>query len=194
LWHALCSLDKQNHCERRKNMKKVSLTILTALLIMAVATLAFGYGRGRDQGGKGHGFGRGPCAMEGRSAADLKLTADQETAIRSLREAHVKETKPLRDKMFSKNGDLRLLWREKTPDQNKIAATQKEIRNLRDQMQDKGTANRLALLKVLTPEQQSKIQTHGGRGFGQGAGRGQGQRGGGPGCEGGPGCGPRGNW
>jgi Spy/CpxP family protein refolding chaperone len=176
-------------------MKKVSLTILAAVLIMAMATLAFGYGRGRDQGGRERGFGRGPCAMEGRSAAaDLNLTADQDTAIRSLREAHVKEIKPLRDKMFSKKGDLRLLWREKTPDQGKIAAAQKEIRSLRDQMQDKATANRLALLKVLTPEQQSKVQTHGGRGFGQGAGKGNGQRGGGPGCGGGPGYGPRGNW
>lgn len=183
----------KNHYKRRSTMKKLTLTIFTVLLVMAMAALSFGYGWGRGEEGRGWGPGPGPCAGDCVSAlSGLNLTADQEAKIRSLREEQVKEIKPLRDAMFSKRDDLRLLWREKNPDQEKIVSVQREIRGLRDQVQDKATAGRLAMLKVLTPEQQDKFQSYGGKGFGPGAGRGSGQCAGrGAGWGRGPGCGPR---
>ena len=91
--------------------------------------------------------------------------------------------------MFSKRGELKLLWLQKTPDQEKITAVQKEIGSLRDQMQDKMTSHRLAMFNVLTPEQRTKVQAFvAGKGFGPRAG---GCGAGGPGF--GPGAGPRGN-
>jgi Spy/CpxP family protein refolding chaperone len=51
-------------------------------------------------------------------------------------------------------------------------AAQKELRALRDQMQDKMTVYRLAVMKILTPEQQSKLQSYMGRGMGRGHGMG----------------------
>ncbi|MFA5182797.1 MAG: Spy/CpxP family protein refolding chaperone [Syntrophales bacterium] len=175
-------------------MKKTILTLMAVLVAVALATTSFAYG-GWGQGMRGgRGPGYGNCQSgDLQGLAALNLTADQEAKIKSLREAQLKEAKPLQDKMFSKRGELKLLWLQQNPDQEKILAVQKEIRSLRDQLQDKQTNHRLAVLKVLTPEQQTKVQSFAaGRGFGKGRGFGPG---GGPdgGC-GGYGPGPRGNW
>jgi Spy/CpxP family protein refolding chaperone len=122
----------------------------------------------------------------------LNLTADQNEKLGTLRETHLREVKPLRDQIFSKGGELRLLWLQRTPDQQKIVTVQKEVRTLRDQLADKQTVYRLEANKILTPEQQTKIQAYGagrsygyakgmrgqgGMGMGTGMGRGMGMRG-----------------
>jgi Spy/CpxP family protein refolding chaperone len=175
-------------------MKKIMLTLMTVLVIAALTTTSFAYGWGQGMW-SGRGPGYGSCwSADDQGLSGLNLTADQEAKIRSLREAQLKEDKPILDKMFSKRGELRLLWLQQNPDREKIVTVQKEIRSLRDQLQDKQTNNRLAVLKVLTPEQQTRIQAFGGgRGFGKGRGFGPG---GGPGYGYGPGgygLGPRGN-
>ncbi|MEN6321598.1 MAG: Spy/CpxP family protein refolding chaperone [Syntrophaceae bacterium] len=167
-------------------MKKLTMTLITLFVVTAFAAAAFAFGPGW---GRGHGGGycNGP---NDAALSNLNLTAEQTAKINTLREAHLKDVKPLQDKMFSKRGELRLLWLQTNPDENKINATQKEIRNLRDQMQDKMTAYRLNVLKILTPEQQAQLKSSRlGRGFGHG------MRGGGGWQGGGPGDGPmRGNW
>jgi Spy/CpxP family protein refolding chaperone len=167
--------------------------ILTFVAVMAAATIAasafaFSPGWGRGHGGCPY-YDRG--IDQTPAVAQLGLTVEQTEMIKALREAHLKDIKPLQEKMFSKRGDLRLLWLQANPDQDKILALQKEIRSLRDQMDDKRVSHRLAVLKVLTPEQQAKAQAYGaGRGFGGGPCIGG--PGGGQGF--GPGLGPRGNW
>jgi len=174
-------------------MKRVVLTVITVLVMVALTTTSFAYGWGQGMHG-GRGPGYGACQSgDVQGLAGLSLTADQEAKIKSLREAQLKDVKPIQDKIFSKRGELKLLWLQQNPDQEKITAVQKEIRSLRDQLQDKQTNHRLAVLKVLTPEQQTKVQSFAaGRGFGKGRGF---SPGGGPGggC-GGYGPGPRGNW
>ena len=169
-------------------MKKRNVIILTTLLIVGLASATLAWG---GQGGWGRGQGCGATCSGGdfAGAAGLNLTADQTEKLQTLRQTMQQETKPLRDKMFAARGDLRLLWADKNPNQDKIVAAQKEMRSLRDQMQDKMTAYRLAALNVLTPEQKAKIQSYRGRGFGGGKGKGFGSGRGG--CGGG---GPRGNW
>ncbi len=179
-------------------MKKLTTTILAVLVIVALAGTSFAYGWGQGMWG-GRGPGYGPCQSgDVKGLAGVNLTTEQESRIKSLRDAHLKEIKPLQDQLFSKRGELKLLWLQQQPSQEKINAVQKEIRNLRDQLQDKQTSHRLAVLKVLTPEQQTKVQSFGaGRGFGPGKGfaRGGGYGPGGGSCGGyGPGPGPRGNW
>lgn len=172
-------------------MKKVVLTIMAVLVIVTLTTTSFAYGWGQGmRGGRGPGYGNCQSGdLQGLAA--LNLTTDQEAKIKSLSEAQLKEAKPIQDKMFSKRGELKLLWLQQNPDKEKIVAVQKEIRSLRDQLQDKQTNHRLAVLKVLTPEQQTKVQAFGaGRGFGHGKGFAAGPGGGG--C-GGYGPGPRGN-
>jgi Spy/CpxP family protein refolding chaperone len=175
-------------------MKKLSMVFLAVLIATVLASTTFAYGWG---GGWGRGHARsacdgGPgCDRDIQAIQTLGLTAEQTATIRDLREAHLKDVKPLRDKMFSKRGELKLIWLQKAPDREKITAAQKEIGSLRDQMQDKMTSHRLAMLDVLTPEQRTKVQALvAGRGFGHGKGGGGAK---GLGCPGSPGAGPRGN-
>lgn len=165
-------------------MKKLMAITLSLLLVAALAVSAEAY-RG---GGRGHGSG--PCyGGDLGNIPGLNLTAEQKAKIADLRAAHLKEIKPLQDQMFSKRGDLRLLWQEKNPDQAKITAKQKEIRALRDQIEDKATNYRWAVYKELSPEQQESLRSYGptGRCFGPGAGHGKGFGGGhGPGFGPGP--------
>jgi Spy/CpxP family protein refolding chaperone len=158
-------------------MKKLLMVFMAVFVITALASTTFVYAWG---GGWGRGHGRGACAGgpgddgDIQSIPQLGLTAEQAAKIRDLREAHLKDIKPLRDKMFSMRGELRQLWLQTNPDREKIAAVQKEIRGLRDQMQDKATSQRLTMLNILTPEQKTRVQAFaaekgfgpGGRGFG----------------------------
>ena len=175
-------------------MKKLSMVFVAVLIATAMASTTFAYGWSRGQGRGGCNGGPGNDG-DITAVSQLGLSADQTVKIKALREAHLKDVKPLQDKMFSKRGELKLLWLQTKPDQEKIMAVQKEIRSLRDTMQDKRTSQRLAMFNVLTPEQQAKAQTFmAGKGFGRGGGRcagGPGGSGGGPGF--GPGGGPRGN-
>ena len=177
-------------------MKKSVTTILAVLVVFALATATFAFGWGQGPWG-GRGPGYGPCQSgDVQGLPGLNLSADQENKIRTLRDAHLKEIKPLQDQLFSKRGELKLLWLQQQPNEEKITAVQREIRNLRDQLQDKETKHRFAVLKVLTPEQQTKVQSFSaGRGFGPGKGFPRG----GVGCGGygpgyGSGHGPHGNW
>jgi Spy/CpxP family protein refolding chaperone len=167
-------------------MKKLMI-VLTALLFVTAFVMPADAYRG---GGRGHGYGF--CNGNDLSGVQgLNLTAEQKTKISDLRTAHLKDIKPLQDMLHSKAGDLRLLWLEKNPDETKIRATEKEIRALRDQMQDKGSDYRWAVYKVLTPEQQQLLRQNkaAGRCFGPGPGAGMG-KGQGIGQGMGPGMGP----
>lgn len=171
-------------------MKKLSLALTAALVVTLVAASAFGWGRGWGRG-PGSAYCNGP---EDRAFSQLNLTAEQTAKIKALRESHLKDVTPIREKMYNKRNELRLLWLKDNPDEARILAVQKEIRALRDQLEDKRTSHRIAVFKVLTPDQQKQMQAfapgkRGGLGF--------------IGCpRGGPGAGPdgpgpgfgRGNW
>jgi Spy/CpxP family protein refolding chaperone len=161
-------------------MKKVTLTVMAVLFAAAVATTAFAFGWGR-------GPGYGSCARgDFQGPAGLSLTAEQTAKIKEIRDSQWKEMKPLQEQTFAKRDELRKLWLEPNPDEAKITAAQKEMRSLRDQMQDKMTAFRLEAAKILTPEQKEKIGSFGrdrGRGHGH-----SGMHGFGPGAPGGGGC------
>jgi len=140
-------------------MKRLATTFTIVLSVMAMAALALGQGWEMGQGqGWGMGQGRGTCYWGDVTAMkELNLTEEQTTKTNVLRNTHLKEIKPLQDTLFSKSGELRLLWLETDPDRDKIMALQKEIRTLRDQMEDKNISYRLAILKILTPEQRNKL-------------------------------------
>jgi len=153
-------------------MKKLMIVLTALLFVTAFVMPADAY---RGGGGRGHGYGF--CSGNDLSSVTgLNLTAEQKTKVADLRTAHLKDVKPLQDKMHSKAGDLRILWLEKSPDEAKIRATEKEVRALRDQIHDKGTDYRWAVYKVLTPEQQELLKQNRatGRCFGPGPGAGQG--------------------
>jgi Spy/CpxP family protein refolding chaperone len=140
-------------------MKKVMTVVAVFALVAVVASPAMAY---RGMAG-GSNRGPGGYAMMDVSRG-LDLTSEQTAQINTLREAHLKAIKPLQDQLYAKNGDLRLAWLAKSPDQEKIIALQKEVRGLRDQLADQTTANRLEARKILTPEQLAKVQSYQGTG------------------------------
>jgi len=158
-------------------MKKITLTLTAVALGLLLASQAFAWGPGS---GRGHGY----CREAGLER--LNLTDDQKAKVEALQTANWKAIKPLREKMFDKTVELRRLWLQANPDKDKITAAQRELRTLRDEMQDKNTAMRLEIRKVLTPEQNEKLAD-----MGWGRGPGFGPRGGMRGRGGyGPGNGP----
>ena len=158
-------------------MKKITLTLTAVALGLLLTSQAFAWG-------PGPGRGQGYCREAGLER--LNLTDDQKAKIEALQTANDKAIRPLREKMFDKAVELRKLWLQANPEKDKIAAAQKELRAIRDEMQDKNTAMRLEIRKVLTPEQSEKLAD-----MGWGRGPGFGPRGGMRGHgEFGPGHGP----
>jgi Spy/CpxP family protein refolding chaperone len=142
----------------------------------------------------GPGFGRGnnPDCPGGGAYDRLNLTAEQKTKMNELREKTWKDTVNLRNEMQTKRLELRTLWSNPNPDKDKIAAKQKELSALRDQLQSKMTESKLEARKFLTPEQATELSTCGsGMGFGGGHGWGRGRMMGGH--RGGMGGGPCGD-
>jgi zinc resistance-associated protein len=156
-------------------MKKMIVALLVAgLVATAGIAMAQGWGRGMGYGpgpgawhGPGYGMGYGPGGSWGPA---LNLTPEQNQKIQALGESFFKETLPLRNEIETKQLELRSLWAQANPDQEKILAKQKEINALRTQLQEMATKNRLEMRKVLTPEQQAQLGAYG-PGFGPGYGR-----------------------
>lgn len=136
----------------RMKMKRITLTVMALIFATAVATTAFAFGGGR---GPGYGSCSRGC-FQGPAALDL--TAEQMEKIKTMKDDQWNEIKPLQEQMFTKRDEIRKLWLEPSPDQAKIVAAQKEMRNLRDQMEDKTTVFYLEAAKILTPEQRDKIK------------------------------------
>jgi Spy/CpxP family protein refolding chaperone len=146
-------------------MKRLFAVSLALLMVVALGTVSHAYG-GRGGPGGGMGYGGGYYGAGLLNQPGLNLTAEQASKIRTMDAQFLRENKPLQDKLYSKRGDLKLLWMERNPDQQKINAAQSEMRALRDQAQDKATAHRLAVLNILTPEQREQVQSYGpGRGM-----------------------------
>jgi len=167
-------------------MRKLTLTLTAVAVGLLLTSQAFAWGPGR-----GPGAGR-DCGYRSEAGFEkLNLTDDQKAKIEALQDANYKATKPVREKMFDKSVELRRLWLQANPDKGKITAAQKELRTLRDEMEDTVIALRLEIRKVLTPAQNEKLANSRwgrGPGFGpRGGMRGQGEFG--PGRGPGPGLG-----
>jgi len=134
-------------------MKKNILIGMVAVLVLSmVASAAFaGPGWGR---GMGYGPGCGCLPVS-------NLTPEQSAKIQAIRLASFKENQPLQEQLFAKKTELRSLWLSQNPDQAKIAALQKEMLDIRAQLQEKSNNARLEVRQVLTPEQQAQIGMYG---------------------------------
>lgn len=143
-------------------MRKLTLTLTAVAVGLLLTSQAFAWGPGP---GKGRGYGS--CREAGLER--LNITDAQKAKIEALQDANDKATKPIREKVFDKSVELRRLWLQANPEKDKIIAAQRELRTLRDQMQEKMTVLRLEIRKVLTPEQNEKLANTGwGRGPGFG--------------------------
>ena len=166
-------------------MKKMIVAVLgIAFLVTSGLAIAQGWGRGGGMGfGPGGGMGFGPCT------ANLNLTAEQIKQMQELRTQHFNETATQREALLARNAELRSLWAQKDPNQTEILKKQKEINDLRAQLQEMGVKHQLQARGVLTPEQQTQLQ--GNLSDPGNFGPGYGKRGGGRGMGMGPGGCPR---
>ena len=172
-------------------MKKIviiGLSLILGLGLMAVAVMAQGPGFGP-------GFGMGPgYGPPGYLFANL--TPEQSAKIQALQQDHLKAITPLQQELLAKGTELRSLSVNPNADPAVIGVKQKEIWDLRSNLQEMTTNLRLQIREVLTPEQQAQFDTFGpGRGMGPRMGRGPGPEFG-PGSFGsgggfGPGFGPQ---
>ncbi|MGP8153487.1 MAG: Spy/CpxP family protein refolding chaperone [Smithella sp.] len=146
-------------------MKKLILTTVVIMsILLAVTAFAFGPNEGNCSCNE-----KGSCYHNDAVWKKLNLSDEQKAKIEVIRTSTGKELRPIREKMFDKSVELRRLWLQANPDKDKITAAQKEMRKLRDLKDDKVTAMKLEIRKVLTPEQNEKLaNSHWDRGPGFG--------------------------
>jgi Spy/CpxP family protein refolding chaperone len=146
-------------------MEKTAILLVIILFAIFLFSLTFAADWGR---GRGHG---GSPGDEGdiTTISELELTDKQVSQIRALREAHLLDGKPFQDRLRAKRKELKSLWLQSTPDQDRIIVLKKEIGNLRGLMQGKMNDYHRVILEILTPEQQNRLETIGRqRGFSHG--------------------------
>lgn len=143
-------------------MKKhifIGMVVIFALALVASSASAWnqGYSRGADYG---PGYDSPPIS---------DLTPEQAAKIQAIQQATFKEIAPLQQQLFAKKTELRGLWLSQNPEQIKINGLQKDILNIRAQLQEKTTNARFEIRKILTPEQQAQLTAYGpGMGYGMG--------------------------
>lgn len=159
-------------------MKPTSLVVAVLFTLISSAALARGGGMGPGGGCTDHGMGMGPGMGVGPGALQaLGLDADQQKQVAGLRTKLDAELAPVRQKMATLRGELQALWRVAEPDRQAIFAKQAEMDTLRDNLRAAMTDFRLAVHKLLTPEQRQRAAQLSQE-------RGKGPRGHGLGCDG----------
>ncbi len=142
---------------------KKAAIVLGALAISTSIAIAGPEGVGGGMGpGQGLGSGSG-----GRYAEILDLSPEQRQKIDELRRKHRAEAAPLQNRRLAKRSELRALWANPNPDQEKILATQRELAELDLRLREMTTRQRFEMQSLLTPEQRERLQS---RGYGMGTG------------------------
>jgi len=155
---------------------KRSLVVVSLMVVMVLGAMsAYAFGPGFGPRGKG-----GPCREGFEPGKGVSLTPEQKTKIQELQQKFMAETANIREALLTKRLELKSLWTNPNTEAKAIIEKDNELRDLKDQMRDKGLQFRLEARQFLTPEQ---IAASGpGCGMGPGFGRGQmGGRGMGPG-------------
>jgi len=138
--------------EKGKTKYGAVLVVTIALVFSASLALAGRGGWGMGGGGMGPGqggWGQGMVPRQAGCGYAGSLTAEQTQKLQTLREAYLQEITPLRNQLFVKNSELRLLWAETTPDQEKIMAKQKEMNEIQQQIQEKATKHQLEARSIV---------------------------------------------
>jgi Spy/CpxP family protein refolding chaperone len=137
-------------------MKTIRFIGIVVLLIVTVSADVLAY---REGGSRGSGYGNGPD-LDDRVMTELNLTADQEARIMNLRAAYARGIQPLQNELDGRSSELKQLWLQRSLDQGRITAVEREVRTLRKQIRDKRNINRRAVFSILTPEQQAILKRY----------------------------------
>ncbi len=132
---------------------------LIIIALGAVVTL----GNAQPFGDRGRGEGRG-----GEFRERLNLNEETAAKIEKMGDEHRKGQIALRAKLSAARIDFRSLMRSDAPDEKLALAKQKEISAIRAEMEESRLAHRLAVGKLLTPEQRKLMKEYRGAAFARG--------------------------
>ncbi|MBI4773592.1 MAG: periplasmic heavy metal sensor [Deltaproteobacteria bacterium] len=125
-------------------MKKLMMIGLVVAVVGATSIMAFSWGPGFNRGGGG-AYGPGACwANSDRQS----LTEEQEAKLDALDKQHFDETRKLRRELWTKRDKLDELMSGDNPDRNQVMSLQKEMAQLRDQLQEKNLDYALEAKKI----------------------------------------------
>lgn len=145
----------------KKDKAKYGAVLVVTIALVFSASFALagrgGWGRGMGGGGMGgsgmgpgqDGWGQGMGLRQGAQGYTGSLTTEQSQKLQTLREAYLQEITPLRNQLSTKNSEMRLLWAEAAPDQEKIMAKQKEMNELQQQIREKATKHQLEARSIV---------------------------------------------
>jgi Spy/CpxP family protein refolding chaperone len=163
-----------------RKMKKMIITLGLAVVMLLGVTYVYAQGPGMGPGHRGMHESWGP-------GKDSSLSPEQQTKLQELRRKFREENAKLIGALVTKRLELQSLWTDPKADNKAILDKEKELRELQNQLRDKGIQMKLEARKFLTPEQIANFGSGCGMGpgFGRGhmmgGGRGMGQGGMGPG-------------
>jgi Spy/CpxP family protein refolding chaperone len=131
---------------------------LVAIMVLGI-TYAYAQGPGIGPGHRGmhESWGAGK---------DYPLTPEQKTKFDEMHRKFREENAKLIGAIVTKRIELQSLWTDPKADSKAILDKEKELRDLKNQMKDKGVQMRLEARKLLTPEQIQNWKP--GRGMGGG--------------------------
>jgi Spy/CpxP family protein refolding chaperone len=134
-----------------------------------LATVAMGMSEARAQGA-GEAGGRPrqgqrlrardrvPALAAKRLAAHLHLTPDQRQQIQSLRQEMQRDLADEQAQLRRLGEQLRAAWQEPQPQGGRILELRRQMSVQRDSIQDRRVQFRLAVFRLLTPEQRIEAQ------------------------------------
>jgi Spy/CpxP family protein refolding chaperone len=156
-------------------MKKMIITLGLAVVMLLGVTYVYAQGPGMGPGHRGMHESWGP-------GKDSPLSPEQKTKFQELRRTFREENAKLIGAMVTKRLELQSLWTNPKAESKAILDKEKELRDLQNQLRDKGIQMKLEARKFLTPEQIANFGPGCGmgtgfggghkKGYGPGAGRG----------------------
>jgi len=145
-------------------MKKMIITLGLAVVMLLGVTYVYAQGPGMGPGHRGMHESWGP-------GKDYPLTPEQKTKLQELRRKFREENAKLIGALVTKRVELQSLWTDPKADNKAILDKEKELRELQNQLRDKGIQMKLEARKFLTPEQIANFGPGCGMGPGYGRGR-----------------------
>ena len=136
---------------KTKMMKVMAVVVAAAMVFSAASAYA----------GEGWGGQKSEADMKkhfDKMAEDLKLTSEQKAALEKQREETRPKMKALREKQSAAREQLKAELDKTAPDKATLAAIVEDLKNLTGEQLQMKIDKVLAMKKVLTPEQSTKMK------------------------------------
>lgn len=121
---------------------------------------AYGAGPAKaGMGSRGMGKGMGKGMMFERMAKELNLSQAQIQQLEQIRSQYMTATQATRDQLKAERQTMMNLWMSDNPDPAAIKAEFAKIDQLKAQLRDTGVDYAVQGMKVLTPDQRTRLRT-----------------------------------